>query len=334
MHLLKMITLKLAQIRHPVTLSSFAAEWLERRKVQSPSWRDDDSHLRVHVLPALGGLRLHEVRPKLLVKLISDLRASGAAPRTVRNVYSTVKSMFRDAVINDLVAASPCILGRPHLGAICDQDPAWRDKARFTRGELELLLSDPKLPEDYRMLFSILALAGLRFGEAAALRFRHIEAAEPLDRICVVASWDTHNQVEKGPKGGHSREVPVHPTLSRLLEDWWDWGWRRIYKRAPVASDLVVPSRRGPLVHRNVKRTWNRLDYDLDRLRMRARRVHDFRRTLATMMASAGAPEDRRRWILHGRPLNVLGMYTDAEWFGLSEAVGKVQLSIRRLRAV
>lgn len=73
---------------------------------------DDDSHLRIHINPAIGNMSLEEVRPRHLKALLDKMAASGAAPRTRRNVYSTLRSMFHAAQIRELIPlnGSPCIL--------------------------------------------------------------------------------------------------------------------------------------------------------------------------------------------------------------------------------
>lgn len=80
---------------------------------------------------------------------------------------------------------------------VIDKDPTWRAGAVFTRGELEQLISDDRLPPDRRVLWALLGLAGLRFGEAAALRFRHYDATlEPLGRLLIASSWHTRRREE------------------------------------------------------------------------------------------------------------------------------------------
>ncbi len=66
--------------------------------------------------------------------------------RTARNVYSTCRSMFRDAAVADLIPSSPWILSKHHLGTIRDKGPEWRATAVYSRAEAEALISDLRLP--------------------------------------------------------------------------------------------------------------------------------------------------------------------------------------------
>jgi integrase len=51
-------------------------------------------------------------------------------------------------------------------------------------GEVERLISDPAIPPERRVQYALKAIAGLRHGEVAALRWRELDyTAEPLARI-------------------------------------------------------------------------------------------------------------------------------------------------------
>src|SRR5262245_56422801 len=82
-----------------------------------------------------------------------------------------------------------------------DADPAWRATAVFTRTEAETVISDERVPEDRRAAYALLFLAGVRFGEAAALRWRDYDAAaEPLGRLHVAQSYNTKTRRVKSTK--------------------------------------------------------------------------------------------------------------------------------------
>lgn len=52
------------------------------------------------------------------------LRAGGElAPRTIHNVYGDAHAMFRDAVVEELIESSPCVLPRGDLPPKVDKDP-------------------------------------------------------------------------------------------------------------------------------------------------------------------------------------------------------------------
>jgi hypothetical protein len=47
-----------------------------------------------------------------IADVIKKVRLAGKAPRTVRNIYSVISAMFRDARIADLVEQTPAVLNK------------------------------------------------------------------------------------------------------------------------------------------------------------------------------------------------------------------------------
>ena len=134
----------------PITVMAYARKWIgERRNLVADS-SNDETRLKLHVFPAIGAMRLDEVRPRHLAEMIRGLRtANKLAPKSILNVYSTVRALFRDAKIADLlIGDAPTILTKYQLGEAADKDPEWRVTARYSRDELEILISDPRLPID------------------------------------------------------------------------------------------------------------------------------------------------------------------------------------------
>ena len=93
----------------PLRVERYATLWLtQRQALDLADWKNDETRLRLHILPRIGSLRLDAVRPRHLKDLFTDLRVEGKlAPHTLRNIYSVLKAMFRDALARrpDLVIA-------------------------------------------------------------------------------------------------------------------------------------------------------------------------------------------------------------------------------------
>ena len=134
-----------ALVPERLTVREWSRRWLAQRTVDDVD--NDESRLRNHVLPAIGEMLLAEVRPAQLVDVVEKLKEHHA-PRTIRNVYSVIKAMYRDAVIQDLLTRQddPCILTARQLGKLRDKDLGWRQEAVFARQELELLLESTPCP--------------------------------------------------------------------------------------------------------------------------------------------------------------------------------------------
>jgi integrase len=223
----------------PITVAAYARKWLEERRRFVADSKNDEARLKYHVLPTIGAMRLDEVRPRHLVDMFRALReANKLAPKSILNVYSTVKALFRDAKIADLLTGdAPTILTKYQLGEAVDKDPEWRVTARYSRDELEILISDPRLPIDRRVFYALEGIAGLRLGEAAGLRWRHYDPSlKPLGRLLIATSYDKGRTKTKQP-----RRMPVHPTLAAILAEWKLSGWPAMMGRQPTPDDLIVP---------------------------------------------------------------------------------------------
>ena len=121
-----------------------------------------------HALPHLGSILVADVRPRHIRDMVRALRKAGKlAPRTILNIYGLVHTMFRDAVIEELADANPCVLKRGELPTKVDADPEWRTEATYTVNEVERLISDSLIPVERRVQYALKALAGLRHGEVA-----------------------------------------------------------------------------------------------------------------------------------------------------------------------
>lgn len=162
------------------------------------------------------------------------------------------------------------------------------------------MISSPKIAPDRRVAYAIELLAGMRPGEAAALRWRHYDAArEPLGALRVAKAYSRRIDDEKCTKTGAVRVVPVHPTLAAILAEWRLSGWEHTYGRPPTDGDLIVPMP----PHDAAKRTRKtgepyRTDYyarrrwvedDLPALGWRHRRHYDTRATFITLAVEDGA---------------------------------------------
>jgi integrase len=336
----------------PATVKSYAEEWLKRRR-DMPDKRDvghDAGRLRKHVLPHIGSKRLKDLLPGEIRDVVDRARKLGLAPKTVRNVYATIRMMMNDAVVDGLLlpGENPCVLTRSHLPPNRDKNPRWRGTAVFDRSEIGMLVSDPRIAEDRRVYYSVLYFTGMRLGEASGLRIEDYEpSVEPLARILVSRSYDYD-----WTKTGVERSVPVHPELQRILKAWVDEGWEKFSGRVPKADDLMFPTPRresralvcedgrrrgakyvaaGSIRNKKFVRTW--FLKDLAALGLRHRRVHDFRRSMISHARSDGADRETVEKISHQGAKDVLDMYTTLEWKRLCEELGKLAVPSRVMPA-
>jgi len=334
----------------PLTVARYHAKWSAGRISNGvASAKDDDTRIKLHVLAVVvdketgktfGDLLVDEVRPRhardVVDALVAKMRKGGLAPRSVRHAFFSTRTMFQHLVtIDERLAANPCVLPKGYLPAKQDKDPTWRPTAKFTHAEVERLISNERVPEDCRVVYATLFLTGARFGEMAALLVGDYDRTiEPLGKLTISKSYDFKHRRVKGTKTGRAREIPVHPTLAKLLAEWLLGGWERLMGRPPKADDLLFPSAKPELVHglyRNPNEQ-RKFFYNLcDELEIRRRRIHDTRRTFISLARDDGAQRDVIKSLTH--PLDgsdAHDSYTTFAWSRCCEEVAKLKITLRR----
>jgi hypothetical protein len=357
----------------PLTVERYAtAKWLpgvEKRNRANAMFHRDNL---AHAFPRIGHLLLEDVRRHHLIDMVRDLQAqrteSGQttfAPRTVLHVYGSVRVMFRDALVRELVEATPCTLSTRHgeLPKKRDKNPTWRQTAIYTKEEVSALISDPRLLTHRQVSYALLFLLGVRSGEFVYRRWRDWDPkAKPLGRMTVATAAERVGPGEKSVKTGLARAHPVHPVLAAILAEWKLSGWAKTYGRAPTPDDFIVgrassrgvaPTGAGPIVvHRfNAKRPWqwlngysrkgragaasDRTPGDLERLGFRRRRAHDARRTLISLAQADGGRSEVLEYITHGpSESEAFSLYTTWPWETQCEEIAKLKIAVRKKKAV
>lgn len=300
-----------------LTVRAYAEEWL-RRRIEITTAKDEATRLRLHVFPLIGHMALAEVRPRHIRDLINAIKQKTSdapkckgerlAPRTVRLVYATLRLMFKSAVIDEHISASPVIVEKGVLPKNVDKDPEWRSTAIFDREELIAVVSDPRIALYRRVFYALEGIAGVRHSEAAGLRWRdHNPKCEPLGKLTVSRSGE-----KQRTKTQVTREIPVHPSLAVILAHWWATGWAEKYGRAPTPDDLILPTDDNRV--RKPSNTLKEFHKDLTRIGCRTRRGHDLRRTFISLAQADGARRDVLRPLTHPGEQDIIGLYTTFPW--------------------
>src|SRR5581483_4349642 len=191
---------------------------------------------------------------------------------TARRHLAYVRAAYRYGVRHQLAEFDPT--ADVKLPRLPDHEPA-----TYSNDELRQIHAAIR-SEREDVAFHLLAFAGLRLGETAALTWANVDLG--------------HWQLRLIGKGGKFRLVPLHPVLLELLRE------RRQADGEPV---IWTPQRR-PLASRTLGTAIRQL---VDRADVHtAQPSHAFRRTVATVMYEAGIRNPRHR-ANHG-----LGTTTDA----------------------
>jgi integrase len=123
--------------------------------------------VHVHLIPHLGHLRLRELRTTQVTHMLRALADGGLGTTSVRRVHATLRSALSDAVRAELVlsnAAKNAVVPRHARPKVHPWQP------EELRQFLDHVALDPFAP-----IFELIAMAGLRRGEAAGLRWADVD---------------------------------------------------------------------------------------------------------------------------------------------------------------
>jgi len=124
-------------------------------------------------VPFFGDRALDRINEDDVTGLLVRLRRTGRAPKTVRNIASTLHSVFVLARRRRWVDANPCKL-------VDLPSPKPTKDVRYLREEELAAVLDSGVPEDEwafleRPLYLMAAMTGLRQGELLALRWQDLD---------------------------------------------------------------------------------------------------------------------------------------------------------------
>ncbi|MCW5943863.1 MAG: tyrosine-type recombinase/integrase [Fimbriimonadaceae bacterium] len=162
--------LRVNEERKPTPTMSVEAfmEWAMRTRfarVASKTRSDYEGLIRVHIVPALGGLELKDLHVRHVDGLIDEIAGRGNA-RTANLVRSVLRAALDYAAKNDLIPKNPAVLSNR-----AKEEKA--ERPMMSREDLDAIL-DLEPSAVRRTLFRFLADTGLRPEEARTLEWRHL----------------------------------------------------------------------------------------------------------------------------------------------------------------
>ena len=199
-----------ARLESSTSVRDWSKEWLEvyidPKDATAKSRRMYREKLDVYILPAVGSMRIGDVRDTHLQKIINGAASSKSNAMKVRLV---IRAMFRQARISRLIPFDPA------EDLIVPKAPAGKRRS-VTDFERKHILS---VAETHRGGLAVLLslYCGLRPGELAALQWLHVDFGARRIHVCqALESGDSTNV--KAPKtDAGDRFVPIPaPLLSRL----------------------------------------------------------------------------------------------------------------------
>lgn len=219
---------------------------------------------RLYLDPKFGRVKVDELRLVHVQKLVDELVASGAAPKTVRNTIIPLRALYRWCIRRELAIVNPCDNVELPSGE------AARDRIATKAEALELLAA---LPDRDRAIWATAFYAGLRRGELLALDWSQVDLFGR--RLKVVRSYDPGSQQYVAPKTKKgTREVGL-PQL--LIPHLAAFNRTEGLVFGPTGVTPFNPAK----LHERAYAAW-------DDAKLRRITLHECRHTYASLMIEAG----------------------------------------------
>ena len=265
-------------------LGDFLDQWLEevaRPSVRRWTYVGYEVHVRRHIKPVLGAIRLDELTPLDVQRWMNRKTVEGLSAKSVRQMRGTLRAALNQAIRWGMIGRNAAMLVDPPRGPKYEIRPFDPDEARrFLAG-----IKGDRL----EALYSVALALGLRQGEALGLRWQDVDL--DLGRIKVV------HQLQR--LAGKLTLVELKTEQSRRMLVLPASTWMALrHHRARQASertnagqkwhdgDLVFAKADGrPLEATTVSRMFHR---HLEAAGLPQRRFHDLRHSCATLLLVQG----------------------------------------------
>ena len=299
-----------------VRLGAFADEWLAQQKarLRPNSLRIYASYLEHHIKPRLGDRTLSSITVDDVAAVVAEMEQGVRFREYEDGPVRIAGKPFATATIYGVLTVLSRILGRACRRGLITANPVRqlesdeipktkrREFPALDRDAIGRLLANT--PERFRAAVALSVLTGLRQSEMLGLRWQDVHRESGLLRVRY--QLDRHGQLVEPKTAASKRDVPIPPSLTRMLE------MRRRDAEAQglgQPSDFVFASKTGgPISRKNVMRRGLRIA--VDRADLPKLTWHDLRHLAASALIAEGASVPYLARILgHSSPTITLAVY-------------------------
>lgn len=271
------------------------------------------------LVPALGGVRLAEIRPMTIRNLLTGLDPLYGNTRTLGVVYEVLKTCLGAAVKMELVHRNPA-------SQVSKPKHQKKEILPFEIDEVRRIL---KASESHRLhgLFVVAFHLGLRSGELFGLHWGDVDFEKGTIRIERQAIAPRGKLEIKSPKTRAGRRTleTLPPVVLNALRD----RQALAMKEGLAGSEIVFPGARGAYLHGNTfsRRHWKPL---LRKCGIKERGLHHIRHTFASMALVGGdgvepsPPHVVAQILGHSSPVVTMNVYAHLIEAAQSTAIERV----------
>jgi integrase len=189
---------------HKMLFADFAQRWTDTvLPMHKPSSQNSEkAHLKCYIRPFFDSMYLHEITPMHVQKFVASLRN---APKTVRNIYATFRSMWKLGKGWGVVERNVCEgIKMPRLNPV--------ERPTFTIEQMQQIIQAAEEP--FKTFFWLASETGMRAGELIGLRICDVD----ISRCQVSVRQSVWNGTTGSPKSlAGTRRCDISERLVQAL---------------------------------------------------------------------------------------------------------------------
>lgn len=153
-----------------MTFADFASglwkNYLGNKRIKPSTAYSYDSMIEKHLIPAFGAMQLGQITTLDVTEFFNKAKGK-LASKYALNLYTLLNSMFDVAVQHDLIGTSPIRrkLHRPQHER--------KEKPILSAEQVRKVIET--VADEYKPLFAVIAVTGMRIGEVLALRWQDVD---------------------------------------------------------------------------------------------------------------------------------------------------------------
>ena len=186
--------------------------------------------LEVHILPALGNMKLSRIQPVHLNKLYNSMlqerrdgKEGGYSPTTIKHVHATISSIMNTAVKWNILLDNPCDRVKPPKQARDIDDIKFftlEESSAFLQA-IDNDLAAGKIKLQFKVFFHLALFCGMRRSEIVALEWSDIDFTQNTITVNKASVLVKAKPITKRPKNKTSvRTISVPGPVMALIRDY------------------------------------------------------------------------------------------------------------------
>jgi integrase len=268
-----------------LTLAEYLSHWLSgpvrTKDLKAITYEHYQRQVRVHIVPALGHLKLTRLSPDLIQDFYDSKIASGSRPSSVRYIHAVLHNALEHAHKRNLILHNAASKTEPPKVRPPEIHPLDAEKTKA-------LLSDAR-GERLEALYVVAVTAGLRIGELLGLKWTDVDLETETMRVARTLSCAKEGPRFTTPKNGKGRSITLTRQAVEALRSHRKRQNEERLRAGTLWEDngLIFASETGAhLRHDTVDR--HSFKPLLKRTGLEGVRFHDLRHTCATLLLSRG----------------------------------------------